>query len=122
LLTERDAGVGDPVLAVRLATRTTEAEPDCPTYWNTLGAALYRIGDAESCIAAIEHSMALSGGGTPFDFLYIALAHAQLNHREAARHWRDQARAWTPPLGARHTDLIRLEEEVDERFASDLHE
>ena len=37
LINEPDPAVGDPQLAVRLASQTTQADPEAATYWNTLG-------------------------------------------------------------------------------------
>jgi hypothetical protein len=118
LVNKHDSRIGDPQLAVQLATQATEAAPECATYWNTLGAALYGVGDAENCITAIEHSMALTDGGTAFDFVFLALAHAQLKNAELARFWQTRAMAWMAQHEFHHPELTRLNEEVATCLAS----
>jgi serine/threonine protein kinase/WD40 repeat protein len=55
---------------------------------NTLGALLYRAGRFEDAIQVLERSRELHGaGGTPFDALFLAMAHHRLGHREEAQRW-----------------------------------
>jgi tetratricopeptide (TPR) repeat protein len=112
LLNEPDPGVADPLLALRLAGEATEAVPECGTYWNTLGAACYRTGDAATAIIALERSMLLADGGNAFDYLFLALAHAQLGHQEQARAWVTRADLWTQQHECAHPELSRLHDEV----------
>ena len=74
----------DPASAVALARQIVEESPDAAAYWNTLGAAHYRAGDASSAVAALDRSTAL-GGGTAFDDAFLAMAHGRLGDTEAAR-------------------------------------
>ncbi|MFO0887947.1 MAG: hypothetical protein U0790_02250 [Isosphaeraceae bacterium] len=94
LLSESESPADDLRVALRLATQATEAEPQCAAYWNTLGAAHLQAGDAERSIGSINRSMSLSDGGTAFDFLILAMAHAQLNEEGPARDWYAQAGSW----------------------------
>jgi tetratricopeptide (TPR) repeat protein len=80
----------DPASAVTLARRIVAECPDAAAYWNTLGVAHYRDGDAGSAIAALDRATAL-GGGTAFDDVFLAMAHARLGDPEKAR--RELARA-----------------------------
>ena len=74
----------DPEAAVAMARRMVEECPEAETYWNTLGVAYYRAGDDASAVAALDHASAL-GGGTAFDDVFLALAHARLGDVEEAR-------------------------------------
>jgi cytochrome c-type biogenesis protein CcmH/NrfG len=74
----------DPASAVDLARRIVEEDPDSAAYWNTLGVAHYRAGDARSAVAALDRATAL-GGGTAFDDVFLAMAHARLGDPERAR-------------------------------------
>ncbi len=49
--------------AARLAREAVRLFPDDPAYWNTLGAAYCRLGDAPAVIHAIGRAAALGGGG-----------------------------------------------------------
>ena len=73
----------NPGAAVAMAQRMVEQCPNAEVYWNTLGAACYRAGDAASAIAALDRAKAL-GGGTAFDDVFLAMAHARLGDHEQA--------------------------------------
>ena len=112
LLNEPDPSVGAPLVALRLAVEATEADPECGVYWNTLGAACYRTGDAASAITALERSMLLTDGGNAFDYLFLALAHAQLGHQEPAQAWNTRADLWMQQHECHHPELCQLHKEV----------
>jgi hypothetical protein len=82
-----DPVVNDPACALSLAIKTTEAYPECGTYWNTLGAAYYRTGDFKAASAALDRSITLGEGGATFDYIFLTMTHAQLGHQEQAHHW-----------------------------------
>jgi hypothetical protein len=73
----------DPDAAVAMARRMVEQCPDTEVYWNTLGTAYYRAGDDASAVAALDRATAL-GGGTAFDDVFLAMAHARLGDHEQA--------------------------------------
>ena len=112
LLNEPDPGVGDPLMAVRLASEAVEANPECGTYWNTLGAASYRTGDATGAITALERSIFLTDGGNAFDYLFLALAHVQLGQQGQARAWNTRADVWIQEHECHHPELSRLHDEA----------
>ena len=74
----------DGASALALARQLVEECPDSAAYWNTLGVAHYRAGDARSAVAALDRATAL-GGGTAFDDVFLAMAHARLGEPERAR-------------------------------------
>jgi tetratricopeptide (TPR) repeat protein len=74
----------DPDSALALARQLVEEWPESAAYWNTLGVAHYRAGDAHSAVAALDRAAAL-GGGTAFDDVFLAMAHARLDDPERAR-------------------------------------
>lgn len=94
LATCPDEKLRDPKRAVALAKEAVEAAPKSWLYWNTLGVAHYRAGDAKAAVAALEKAMELNQGGTVFDWLFLAMAHQQLGAKEAARRWHDRAAGW----------------------------
>jgi tetratricopeptide (TPR) repeat protein len=75
----------DPTSAIALARHVVELDPDRAAYWNTLGVAYFRAGEFRSAIEALERSTALGGGGTAFDEVFLAMAHAHLGDPERAR-------------------------------------
>jgi tetratricopeptide (TPR) repeat protein len=111
LLDENNPNVADPLMALGLVSQATEADPGCPTYWNTLGLAFYRTGDATSAITALERSVALTNGGTAFDYVLLALAHAQLGQQEQALSWSAQADLWIQQHETCHPQLRRFHEQ-----------
>jgi hypothetical protein len=85
----------DPRRAVELAKAAIQLAPQEGIYWNTLGVALYRAGQWEESIQALEKSMQLQGGRAgSFNTFFLAMAHWQRNEKEQARKQYDQATAW----------------------------
>ena len=74
-----------------MASQVVKRCSDCGAYWNTLGVAYFRAGDFKAAISALDRATALGGGGTPFDHIFLAMAHAQLGNREQSRRWLAQA-------------------------------
>ena len=118
LLEEVDPNVADPLMALGLVSQAAEADPQCPTYWNTLGLAFYRTGNAASAITALERSIALTDGGTGFDYVFLALAHAQLGHHEQAQSWSAQADLWIRQHKTCHPQLRQFHEQFRASQAS----
>jgi hypothetical protein len=107
-----DPAVRDPAGAVALAERAVEMDPECSTYWNTLGAAHYRAGDFQAAIANLNQATALSSGGTAFDHVFLAMAHARLGEPGAARGWFDLVMTGLGQHPQGHAELRRLCEEA----------
>jgi tetratricopeptide (TPR) repeat protein len=112
LATAPDPAVRDPILALSLASKATDAHPKCGTYWNTLGAAQYRAGDFEAVIATLGQATVLNEGGTAFDHFFLAMAHAHLSNQEQAQRWFGEAMLWMEQHAADHMELVRLREEA----------
>ncbi|MBV8487075.1 MAG: bacterial transcriptional activator domain-containing protein [Planctomycetaceae bacterium] len=115
LCTEPDPTVAEPALAVQLATEATQADPHSAAYWNTLGAAHYRAGDAPSAIGALERSLSLTQGGTGFDYVFLSLSHGLLGQFEQAKNWRDRTAMWLQQQNRKHPELLRLHEQACEQ-------
>lgn len=103
----------DPDGIVRLAEAAVSGRKDYYAL-NTLGAALYRAGRFEEAFATLERSVAAhASGGTPHDWVFLAMTCQRLGRLEEARAWierfdRDQAArggsaagSWTEPLELR---------------------
>jgi len=76
-------------VAVRLAEQTMEnrsvGKMEC---LNTLGVALYRAGRFEDAVQRLKEGIQLRDGiGVPKDWVFLAMAHHRLGHREQARQW-----------------------------------
>ena len=81
----------DPASALQLASQVVKQCSDCGVYWNTLGVAYFRAGDFKATVTALDRATALSGGGTPFDHIFLAMAHARLGNRDQSLRWFTQA-------------------------------
>jgi serine/threonine protein kinase len=92
LATTPHAWLRDPAGGVALAERAVAQRPAEGAFWSTLGLTRYRAGDATGSVAALGEATRLNDGGTARDWLYLALAHRMLGHRQAARQWWDRAR------------------------------
>ncbi len=83
----------DPQVPVRLAEAAVRAAPDSSKLnaLNTLGAALYRAGRFDEAIRRLEDCTRLQGGeGGHDEWVFLAMAHHRLGHRELARRWLDR--------------------------------
>ncbi|MGC8644116.1 MAG: tetratricopeptide repeat protein, partial [Isosphaeraceae bacterium] len=104
-----------PDEAYTYAQRAVKLAPDEGTYWNTLGAACYRIGDWEQATEAFHESMKLRGGeGDAFDWFFLAMLDAQQGKQDLARKWYDKAVDWFHHGHAADLDLYRLQVEAAE--------
>src|SRR5262249_46366782 len=94
LVSDPKALLHNPGLGVELAEKAVAAAPGNGSIWNTLGAARYRRGQWKDAIAALEKSMQLRHGGDSEDWFFLAMAHWQLDEKDAARQFYDRAAAW----------------------------
>jgi tetratricopeptide (TPR) repeat protein len=63
-------------------------------YLNTLGTALYRTGRFEDAIHRLEEGIQLRGGSElPQDWVFLAMAHHRLGHRDLARRYLESLRS-----------------------------
>jgi WD40 repeat protein len=84
--------VADWPPVVRLAEQAAAARPGDNATLNTLGACLYRAGQLGPAVEKLDAAVkAQRWGGTPADWLFLAMAHQRLGHPEEAKHWLDQA-------------------------------
>jgi tetratricopeptide (TPR) repeat protein len=92
--TAPDEQYRNPALAVELARKAVELHPQPGGCYNTLGITLYRAGDWNAAISALEKSRELRQGGDWYDWFFLAMAHWRLSHKEEAQRWYDQTIAW----------------------------
>jgi WD40 repeat protein/tetratricopeptide (TPR) repeat protein len=91
--------VAEVELPVRLADLAVKGAPDNekPMYLNTLGAALYRAGRFEDAIRQLTDGIQRRNGASePQDWVFLALAHHRLGHREQALSWLQKLRRPNP--------------------------
>jgi tetratricopeptide (TPR) repeat protein len=112
LATGPDITLRDPVAAVELAEEAVKLVPQEGNYWNTLGAARFRVRDWDGARAAFEKSMALRGGGDGFDWFFLAMIEAKLGQKEQARKWFDDAVTWTSKSRPGDVELKRFRAEA----------
>jgi len=102
----------NPARAVALAREATSLTPLNGSYWRTLGAALYRAGDYEEAIEALDQAIEV-GGANAHNWLLLAMAHCGQGHQDQACTWYDKAMGWL-----RHNiaggELLRFKAEAEE--------
>ncbi len=103
----RDAG--QAVATAKKAVDLASGDGGC---WNTLGIAQYRNGDWKAALAALNKSVQLRKGGDSSDFFFLAMAHWQLNEKDKARAWYEQAVAWMDKHNPKSKELKRFREEA----------
>jgi len=111
-----DVTLRDSARAVSLAGEAVLRDPGKATHWNVLGIARYQAGDWAAAVEALEKSMALDGGGDPWDWFYLAMACWRQGDRDRARAWYARSIRWMeehPPIDE---SLIRYRKEADALF------
>ncbi len=102
----------DPTWAVEYARKAVELAPQDGNNWNTLGVAFYSAGEWKSAIESLEKSTQLRKGGDSWDFLFLAMAHWQLGHKDEARKRYDQAADWMKKNPSQYAELLRFRAEA----------
>jgi len=94
LATSSDLQLRDPGQALALA-RTAVAQMDREAHgWSTLGIALYRTGEWNASIDALEKAVELRRNNDAVDWLFLAMAHWQRGEKDKALQWYDRAEQW----------------------------
>jgi len=84
-----------PDEAVELATKAVSLAPRHAGLRSTLGIAHYRAGHMEAALEALEMPLSRQRRGLEvYDWLFAAMAHWRLGHRDEAHAWHDRALAW----------------------------
>src|SRR5262245_33017211 len=118
LATTQQEWLRDPAQAVGLAQQAVARRPMEGGFWTTLGLARYRAGDCSAAIQALAEAVRLGNGGTPRDWLYLALAHERMGEREEARRWYERACAEQERDAAGGEELKQLRAEAAALFAA----
>src|SRR5262249_27273661 len=120
LVRDRRLSVFEPAHAVRFARRAVELAPQDGNSRHTLGVALYRAGDWQAALGELTRSMEFRKGGDSVDWLFLAMAHRQLGHRDEARQWFERAAKWMDEHATRNKELLRFQELL--RFRAEAEE
>ena len=112
LATAADPQWRQPAEAVQLAAKAVELAPKNGDFWNTLGVARYRNGQSSEAIDALTKAMDLRSGGDANDWLFLAMAHWQLDQKDEARKWYDKAVVWMKEKASDDAELLRFRAEA----------
>ena len=112
LLNHPDRASRDPETALAFSNQVVQRCSDCGTYWNTLGVAYFRAGDFKAAITALDQAISLNGEGTPFDHIFLAMAHARLGDPAQAQQWLAQAVTGKEQGYPGHSELGRFCDEA----------
>jgi tetratricopeptide (TPR) repeat protein len=112
LATCPDPRFRDASQAVDLARKVATKTPNDGAIWNTLGVALYRAGDWQSAVTALEKGMSLRQGEGSGDWFFLAMAHWRLGNKEQARQWHERALRWMAEHRPKDIELGRARAEA----------
>ncbi|HUG66549.1 MAG TPA: protein kinase [Pirellulaceae bacterium] len=101
-------------LVLESARKATELQPKNGACWNTLGVVLYRQGSWSPAVTALKTSMELRKGGDSFDWFFLAMSHWQIEQKEEARKWYDEAVEWMEKNNPANEELLRFRAEAAE--------
>ena len=108
-----DARLQNADLALELARKAVRLRPKDADVHNTLGVAQYRTGNWAAAIDALQEGAELRSTPNAVDWLFLAMAHWQLGHKENARSWYDKAVAWTEKNQPEDDELRHFRAEVE---------
>ena len=103
----------DPALAVKLAKRAVELDPEARWVWLDMGVARYRAGDFQQAVADLEKSVQHHYGSESYDFFFLAMAHHQLGNADAARKFYAKGVQWMTEHNPQRKGLLRLRAETE---------
>lgn len=112
LANAQDPSHRDTGRAIELAKEVVQKAPECAIYWNTLGVARYRANAWSEAIEALQHSVALTSGGTAFDYFFLAMAYHKVGDEAAAWSSYNQAKEWMNSFRPDHPELLRIRDET----------
>jgi eukaryotic-like serine/threonine-protein kinase len=108
-----DPKLRDPGKAVELAERAVALAPKQASSWNTLGVARYRAGEWQTSIDALKKAEELLAEKSfSFNAFFVAMAEWQLDRKEEAHKWFDQAVAWMAKNQPQNEELLRFHAEA----------
>jgi tetratricopeptide (TPR) repeat protein len=119
LATSPDPLLREPTLAVELAEQATRLAPAEAAYWNTLGAAHYRLGAWQKAVKDFETAEKLALGkqesGTAF---FLAMCHQRLDDPTTAKVHYERGARWVHEhqgtlTATQRQELMRLRAETD---------
>ncbi len=115
LATCPEAKLRDPQRAVKLAKRAVELAPQEGGHWNTMGVAHYRAGDWHAAIESLKKSdQLLAGQHFSANAFFLAMAFCQLDSKDDARKWFEQAVTWMEKNQPQNEELQRFRAEAVE--------
>jgi tetratricopeptide (TPR) repeat protein len=108
LIAHPDPKARDPRRAVELAKKAVALQPKNDGYWNTLGAAYYRVGDWQAALDSLANSDALrTTTRQPDGLFFAAMAEWQLGHKDEAHKLYKRATDWLDVNEDQVTDELR---------------
>ena len=122
LATQANSRPSDLRRAAELANDVVVLQPNSALHWNRLGVIRYWAGDWSGCLDAQRRSMVLHDqprGGNSVQWFFLAMAHAQLGEKAAAREWYDRAVAWMDKNLPKGKELGRFRAEAAELLQVD---
>jgi tetratricopeptide (TPR) repeat protein len=116
LATCEDARLRQPTEALGYAKRAVKLVENEGTYWNTLGAAYFRVQNWAEAKSAFHRSMDLRAGGAgdAFDWFFLAMIHVKFGEKEQGRQWYERAVAWFHETREDDPELYRFQVEAAE--------
>jgi WD40 repeat protein len=100
-----------------LIQRAVNGRPNDTSLLNTLGAVLYRAGQHARAIDVLEANLKLQDGrGTWSDWLFLALSHHRLGHRDEARRWLATADAWRARVASGQEPALSWTERLESQL------
>lgn len=114
-----DPRARDLEVAAELAQGAVELLPRRFQAHEAVGAVHFARGDWARCVESLQRAVDLSDGGTPFHWIYLAMAEHRRGRKPEAEQWRRKTTDWLAATGCRNAELRSVCREADLQFAAD---
>jgi uncharacterized protein HemY len=114
-----DRALREPAQALQFAKQTVKEAPKNGKYWNTLGAAHYRVGEWQEAVKALNESMRINQGGEATDWFFLAMAHWRLGDKDQGRTWHQKAIQWMDKQKSQDEELRQFRAESAQLLATE---
>ena len=114
--TTPDPKLRDPQAALAHARQAVELQPRTANHWSNLGVALWRNGESQAAVEALEKADQMSKNGDHLHRFFLAMAYWQTGAKDKGRQTYDQAVQWMDKNRPKNEELRRFRAEAEDRM------
>ena len=105
-----------PAGGPRPCARAVELQPRTPKHWSNLGVALWRTGESQAAVEALEKADQMSKNRDHSHRFFLAMAYWQTGAKDKGRQTYDQGVQWMDKNQPKNEELRRFRAEAEGRM------